>query len=310
MKRSISFFAASLLLLLVSCTKNETEPTTPKLIFKFKFDSTQVRLNNFGNPVTVLPVGHSALSPVFHQMSAHYIELAPDSLTPLGLGKILYKAAETTLGGASAIDFSKAVLVGNNETFFSVPIKDLTPGTYKWLRVSLAYQNYDIKVQYRTNLYNGGAPILADANVASFVGFNTYLTTLNVKGENLTINGNRLQGYGACKVFNLPGGMSYPAFDWQAPPGSTTVPNPIFNSSPIPQGSCVVTGRFASNGFTITGNETQDVVITVSLSTNKSFEWKDKNMDGRYEPVDGLNGNAPMDSVVDMGLRGLIPIVN
>jgi len=309
MKNYFFILSAVVSILLVSCNPNTVEPTTPKLIFKFKFDSTQQRLNNFGN-AAVLPVGHSALSPTFNQMSAHYLELAPDSLTMLGLGDVLYKAPETSVGGAAAIDFSKSVFAGNNETFLSVPIKDVTPGTYKWLRVSLAYQNYDIKVQYRTAAYNGGAPFLADANVASFVGFNTYITSLNVKGENLTINGNKKQGYGACKVFNLPFGYNYPLFDFQSPAGATTVPNPIFFTSPVPPGSCVVTGRFANSGFTITGNETSDVVVTVSISTNKSFEWKDKNGDGRYEPVDGLNGNAPMDSVVDMGVRGLIPIVN
>jgi len=309
MKRIIFILLSSFSIFIISCNQDTPEPATPKLIFKFKFDSTQERLNNFGN-TAVMPSGHKAQTPLFNQMSAHYIELAPDSLTMLGLGDVLYRAPETTAGGENAIDFSKSVLAGDNETFFSIPIKDVTPGTYKWLRVSLAYQNYDIKVQYRTAAYNGGAPILADANVASFVGFNTYITSLNVKGENLTLNANKKQGYGACKVFNLPFGYNYPLFDFQSPAGATTVPNPIFFTSPVPPGSCVVTGRFDAAGFKITGNETSDVIVTVSISTNNSFEWKDKNGDGRYEPVDGLNGNAPMDSVVDMGVRGLIPIVN
>jgi hypothetical protein len=45
----------------------------------------------------------------------------------------------------NAIDFSKSVFAGNNEAFYSVPLKNIAAGTYKWLRVSLAYQNYDIK---------------------------------------------------------------------------------------------------------------------------------------------------------------------
>ncbi|MFT7155529.1 MAG: hypothetical protein ACI8Q1_000530 [Parvicella sp.] len=36
----------------------------PKLIVKLKFDSTQTRLDNFGDPVT-LPAGNSAQSSVF-----------------------------------------------------------------------------------------------------------------------------------------------------------------------------------------------------------------------------------------------------
>jgi hypothetical protein len=71
----------------------------------------------------------------------------------------------------------------------------------------------------------------------------------------------------------------------------------LFNSSPIPQGSCVVTGQFL-NPLVITGNETQDIVVTVSLSTNKSFEWLENSTPGYYEPALG-------DVVVDMGVRGM-----
>src|SRR5688572_29079 len=76
----------------------------------------------------------------------------------------------------------------------------------------------------------------------------------------------------------------------QAPAGATTVPNPIFATSPIPAGSCVVTASFVkapTNKLTITGNETQDIVIEVSLSTNKSFEWTEVVNDGRWEPSKG-----------------------
>jgi hypothetical protein len=63
-----------------------------------------------------------------------------------------------------------------------------------------------------------------------------------------------------------------------------------------------VTGAFAAP-LVITGNETEDIVITVSLSTNNSFEWQD-NGDGIFEP-----GPPANDVVVDMGVRGMIPIV-
>ena len=64
----------------------------------------------------------------------------------------------------------------------------------------------------------------------------------------------------------------------------------------------VVTGGFSSP-LVITGNETEDIYVTLSLSTNKSFEWIDTNPDGKWEP--GAN-----ESVVDMGLRGMIPSWN
>lgn len=60
----------------------------------------------------------------------------------------------------------------------------------------------------------------------------------------------------------------------------------------------MVTGQFATP-LTITGNETSDVAIIVSLSTNNGFGWQD-NGDGIYEPGAG-------NQVVDMGVRGLIP---
>jgi hypothetical protein len=62
-----------------------------------------------------------------------------------------------------------------------------------------------------------------------------------------------------------------------------------------------VTGQFAAP-FTVTGNETVNDTIVVSLSTNKSFEFIDPNHNGVYEPLNG-------DTVVNMGIRGLIPIV-
>lgn len=64
----------------------------------------------------------------------------------------------------------------------------------------------------------------------------------------------------------------------------------------------MVTGEFA-NGLTITGNETENIVVTLSFFINNSFEWTEVNADGKFEPSAG-------EQVVDMGLRGLIPFVN
>ena len=56
---------------------NNTTNSGPNVIFKLYFDSTLARLDNFGNPA-VMPAGHSAQSPRFNKMSAHYIEFAQD----------------------------------------------------------------------------------------------------------------------------------------------------------------------------------------------------------------------------------------
>ncbi len=268
------------------CKKSNTA-TEPAINFIFRFDSTQARLNNIGQP-SVVPTGNAAQSPVFNKMSAHYLELAPGELTPLGGGAILYRAEETSAGGANAIDFTKAVLKGNNETFLSVPVKDLAAGTYKWLRISLAYQNYNIRLR--------AAGFDLGGTIASFIGFNTYINQYRIKDSTVRVNSNKLQGYWGFETsVSGFGNVS----TGQAPANATTVPNPIFASSPVPQGSCVVTGRFDSP-LVITGTETSDINIIVSLSVNKSFEWRDINGNGIFEPLDG-------DQVQDMGIRGLIP---
>ena len=305
MRYSIAALLTFLVLLATSCKKDESDPPAsggggtsgPHLIMKFKFDSTQVRLNNIGQPAAI-PPGHGAQSPRFNLMSAHYVEFAPSPITLLGDGDVVYQGASTTAGGASAIDFSQEVKVGDGGTFLDIPLSTLAPGSYSWLRVSLAYQNYGIDFRYTDTTFGLGALDL-QGTLASFIGFNTYIGSFPVDQQTVTVNGNRAQGYWAFEVNNPP--IPLAAISGQAPPGATTVVNPLFASSPIPAGSCVATGAFATP-LVITGNETQDVTVIVSLSTNKSFEWTDAAGDGIFEPLAG-------DTIVDMGVRGLIPIV-
>lgn len=277
---SIALLSAALF----SCEDKDDKLTVePQLIVKFKFDPTQVRLDNLGNPSTI-PVGNAAQSPIFNTISSHYLEFSPNATTALGDGEVVYHAQETSAGGAVAIDFSKAKIVGEGEAFLSIPLKNITPGSYEWVRCSLAYQNYAISV------LNSGTDYTA--TLASFVGFNTYITTHSIGTLDFVVNANKLQGYWAVNVNGLP-------FSGQAPANATTVPNPLAATSPIPAGSCVVTGKFANN-LVISGNETRNVTVTLSLSVNNSFEWHEVTADGKYEPSNGEN-------VVDMGLRGLIP---
>ena len=292
-------------LTLVGCKKkdkDEQAQTAPRLIFKFKFDSTQVRLDGFGN-VATLPSNHRAQCPKFNKMSAHYIELSPNDLTAVGSGVQLYKAADVTTGGATAIDFNQSVRVGEGQEFFSVPLSQVSAGSYKWLRVSLAYQNYDIK--YKNTAIPGG---FGTGTIASFIGYNTYITNYTIKNQSVTVNGNRLQGYWGFETNVL--GTNYTSTG-QAPAGATTVVNPNHSNSPIPAGSCLVTGQFINasgnnSPLVITGNETKDIIVTVSLSTNNSFEWVEHGGDNYFEPVNTSN-TAVQDTVVDMGIRGMIP---
>lgn len=281
---------AVLMLLISSCKEDSPIVTEAKINFVFKFDSTQERLNNAGVPEGIL-VGHAAQSPKFNLMSSHYVELAQDQNTLLGSGAVLYRAPETTAGGSNAIDFDESEFAGEGQTFLSVPIKNMAPGSYNWLRVSLAYQNYDVKYMFNGTELTG--------TLASFIGFNTYIRDYKVKDSTINVNSNKLQGYWAFESSYLGYGF---VSQGQAPVGATTVPNPLAVTSPVPPGSCVVTGKFASP-LVITGNETNDITIVVSLSTNKSFEWIDNDGNGKYDPAPPSN-----DAVVDMGIRGLIPI--
>lgn len=287
MYKSLLVFSAVTALFLQSCRK-EKGAADIKINFVFKFDSTQARLNNIGQPAVLAP-GHAAQNPRFNTMSAHYLELAPSATTLLGAGAVLYRAPEVTTGGANAIDFSRSNFAGDGKVFVSVPLKDFAAGTYNWLRVSLAYQNY--------NVYIRASGYIIDATVSSFIGFNTYISSYKVKDSTVNVNGNKLQGYWAVEGKTAGFGLVRTG---QAPPGATTVPNPLFATSPVPAGSCVVTGQFASP-LVITGNETADINVIVSLSTNKSFEWIDADGNGTYDPLNG-------DTVVDMGIRGMIPV--
>lgn len=277
---------------LQSCT-NDNDPnpvdqqTEASLIIKLDVDPNLVRLGNTGSTAPV-PSENAGQDPDFNIISAHYLELAPNMFTPLGEGEILYHASETTKGGGNAIDFDNSIKVAPGEVFLTIPLKDIKPGSYEWVRLSLSYQNLDAEVYFEGNQY--------DVTIAGFVGFNTYISNFKVKNETVEVNDNKLQGFFA---FESIAGVN----TGQVPAGGITVPNPIFDTSPIPQGSCVVTGEFQSP-FNITGNETEDIIVTMSLSTNKSFEWQDLNGNGKWDI-----GTGNSEPVIDMGLRGLIPKV-
>ncbi len=301
MKIFIPLFVAGAVLL-ASCTKSDSTPSisTANLIIKFKFDSTQMRLNNIGQPSTIT-AGNAAQSPIMNKMGAHYIELSPTAITPLGSGAVLYRATETTVGGANAIDFEQEKMAGNNEVFFQMPLKDVPTGTYEWFRISLAYQNGDLK--YRVDTTINGIAINQDftGTLAGFIGFNSYIKSFTVKTQTTAVNANKKQGFWGFETTMAYAGVNYPYSNTgQSVAGATTVVNPIFATSPIPAGSCVVTAAFVPGKLTITGTETKDIIIEASFSTNKSIEWNDTYANGKWEPLKG-------EQLVDMGIRGLIP---
>ncbi|MEM7102028.1 MAG: hypothetical protein AAF502_02780 [Bacteroidota bacterium] len=303
-------FVICICLIGFGCDRTEVPPgTEPVLKIKLQFDPIQERLDNLGNP-SIIPAGNAAQTPSFRSMSTHYIELVPNELTQYKSGQALYSGAEVATSAANphsfttAIDFDNAIVKGENEVFFEIPIKDLAPGTYRHLRVSVSYQNYDVVY----NLVNipGGLPDLngESGTIASFLGYFMRLNDITIRNMSTTVDNDVLQGYWAFETnLSAPWENFNQLSSGQAPEGATTVVNPF--PTAIPPGSCVVSGDL-DNELVITGDETADISLTLSFSINNSFEWEDDNGNGQ---LDLDIGNGTMESVVDMGLRGLIGIV-
>ena len=112
--KKILLLASLVLLTTLSCKKEDEK--IPQLKFSLEFDETLPRLGNFGEEVSV-GACNAAQHPTMKEMSVHYIEFAPDSLTALGMGAIVYKGDETTAGGTNAVDFDKAPRSGEGVTF-------------------------------------------------------------------------------------------------------------------------------------------------------------------------------------------------
>jgi hypothetical protein len=332
--KKLTILSLLVLVAFASCKKDKTSTTTttppagPQLKFVFKFDSTQTRYNSAG-VATSVPSANGAQSPHFNGMSAHYIEMTKNNITAIGAGTVLYTTptvvssavnisnGSTTATYTDAIDFSKESVVGDGQQFFSIPLSQVTAGTYPYIRISVAYQNYDIKYGVlngtTVNIPGGGvytytSNVYANGTIASFIGYNTYISSYKIKTQTDLVNAAKQQGYWSFESAPI-GTYTAPYTKGQAPQGATTVVSPsAFATTAIPPGSCLVTGQFVNQAGTvtplvITGNETSDIVITVSMSTNKSFEW----IRNTNNPNDGCIYPLSGDQVVDMGVRGMVP---
>lgn len=297
------FFIISTIFACNSASDDQVVPDGPKLRFQFQFDENQPRLGNLGTPASI-PAGNAAQTPDFHLLSVHVIDLTPNRFTPYGDGFLAYKGAETTKGGANAIDFDEAIIEAEENIFREIPLSDVPAGTYEFTRVSVAYQSYDVKFNIN-NVPAVGNLTDQTATVASFLGFNNYVSEIQIKDETLQVNDDKLQGFWAFETsLTEPWQDFNDLYSGEAPAGATTVVNPLAGDSDIPAGSCVVTGEFAEP-LIITGEETDDILVTLSFSINNSFEWKDKDGNGQFDFY--ADDPSKNDQVVDMGLRGLEP---
>ncbi len=300
-KSLIGIVGATILCACLSCNKDVR--TFNDMHFSFEFDATQPRLDNLGNPAEI-PVGHATQTPEFSLLSIHYIEVAADEFTPFKDGSLLYMAAETNEGGDGAIDFDSSLVAAPNTDYLKINLERLQPGTYKYIRVSVAFQQYTVQYDV-SNIPVVGALTNQSGSIASFIGYRTFIRDLTIQNLTTTINQNKEQGFWGFETLFTDDWAVYNAiYTGQSPPGATTVVNPIDATSPVPAGSCVITGAF-TEPLVISGDETEELYITLSFSTNESFEWIDTNMNGKWD-IDATNA-ANTEQVVDMGLRGLIP---
>jgi len=277
-------------------TSWKTNSTSKQFIVRLKFDSAQIRLNDLGQ-VSSPAAGIGAQSPVITGMSINYIELMPDAGSTPGAGVVVYKASETTCGGAKAFNYCKGVVVSENEVLVSVDLSSVPAGTYPWIRISIAYQELTIQAR---SVSAGTTP----AYLSGFSADLSYLSKLKIQNTILTPTlggiGNKSRGYWTYyqPVFNT----AY-LLDGQSP--YTTVVNPNLQATNTTSLSFVY-GQFVNSttsnteALTIGTNETSNREIILSISTNKSFEWTEITHDGLFQPEIGEN-------ILDFGCRGLIP---
>ena len=291
-----TFFVATFLLVAAGCGRKKSEPM---LHVKLKIDSSQERLDNLGNASPAGKSGNATQTPIMNSIGIHYISLLKDQFAPTGT--VVLNTPETTAGGGKAIDFGASKRAADGEIWVSIPLKEVAVGTYQYVRTSVSYQNFDIKFNL-INVPNIGSLSDELGTAASFLGFNTYISTHRVNKLDDAVNANKLQGYWAFETNLHPAFAAYNrVFTGQSPEGATTVVNPIASTSPVPAGSCLVTGKFGAP-LVITGTETGDVTVTLSFSTNQSFEWKEVIKNGKWD----IDVNRTMtEQVVDMGLRGV-----
>lgn len=278
----------------------------PTITFIIKFDSIQDRLDANGQPTTGST--GTAQTPVFNKIGTNYFELSGDENVLLGKGKVLMSTPDISVPGATdpAIDFSQLKMLSDGDVLVTMPIKNFPIGQYQYARLSVPYTNFDVQF----NLID--VPFAGDflderGTIAAFLGQSTYITTYKVADKEQVVNNVKKKGFWSFETKLSPGYAAYNGiYTGQIPDSVITVVNPIQKTSPIQKGSSVITGKFISP-LTITGAETQNIMVTLSLSINKSFEWEDKlRKNKKWDIAAQANTGATVyEPLIDFGLRGL-----
>ncbi len=276
-----------------------------KINFKIKFDPLQERLNSQGLSAGI-GSGNAAQTPAMNSIGIEGLEILKNAYSKTGEGSMLFNIPKTMAGGSSAIDYSKLIIVKDGDVFLSASIRNIPPGKYEWMRTSVSCQNFDLRVNMVNIPFVGNLP---DERVAfaTFMGSNNYISKYKIWEKEDVVNGNKDRGYWCLETkFNTAFNSLNTVYRGQLAENSITFVNPIAQTSPSLTGSADVVGRFETP-LSISGAETEDINVVLTLSTNNMFEWEESiNRNGKWDiNAQGANGQPEFEKIKDIGFRGL-----
>ncbi len=87
---------------------------------------------------------------------------------------------------------------------------------------------------------------------------------------------------------------------------SITFVNPIAKAAASTNASSFVTGKL-DTPLSITGSETEDITVVLTLSINNMFEWEENiNRNGKWDiNTHGAGGQPQAEKIKDLGFRSL-----
>ncbi len=275
-KYNFIFLLIPLILLILSCRRTDDSPPDGRypyqtaLHFIIKFDSIQDRLDNNGG-LSVIPGGHSVQTPIYNQIAINEIEFLEDSLTAYGYGKTLLS--------------EENLFMNNGSLDLTMYMPGETQTTFHWLRIYFSYQNVSVKCKINGDIVTG--------TMLSFLKTHTGLYPSQIGDSIIRNDSSRYQGEWFLEVDTSGFGT---LLHGQTPQGSLTQPNILHYSWPVQTNSMYVLTCPINPGLYF--NKTPSKTITISVSTNKSFEWVEHSDPNYFEPLDG-------DTIIDFGIRGI-----
>ncbi len=289
------------LFLMTGCRKQNSA----RVYFKIKFDPLQERLNSSGI-VAGIGSGNAAQTPLMNTAGIEALEILRNAQAQPKDITTLFSVSTTTSGGNPATDYSKLIMVKDGDTFLSVPISNISPGKYEWLRIAIPFQNFDI----RFNMLN--VPFIGDlpderATLASFISSENYITKYKIWEKEDVVNGNKKRGYWSLETRLNPAYNSLNTiFRGYITDNTITFVNPIVKAATSTNASSFITGKL-DTPLSITGSETEDITIVLTLSINNMFEWEENiNRNGKWDiNTQGTGGQPQAEKIKDLGFRSL-----